>query len=181
MFAVLTRPVQRNALAYSVRYMAKTPSPSSLKKEPENPPTPPTPPPEAEVAQEPTLDTPLPSNVPSLDFSPPEPSEGRQRTGAKSSKGSLSSGERKRRVMGRVSLAMLALGFGVGTVYMGREWEEDELKIKKIVRQIPIFDVRMLTNGVKALAEAPATRWGRTKDRFTDLFDVSTGACILSS
>lgn len=134
MFAVLTRPVQRNALAYSIRYMAKKPPPASLlKKEAENPPTPPTPPPEAEVVKGPVLDTPAPSSVPSLDFSPPEPTEGPQRTGAKSSKGSLSSGERKRRAMGRITLAVLALAFGVNTVYMGREWEEDELRVKKLV------------------------------------------------
>lgn len=35
--------------------------------------------------------------------------------------------------MGRVSLAVLALGFGLNAVYMGREWGEDELKAKKMV------------------------------------------------
>lgn len=43
----------------------------------------------------------------------------------RSSKGSLSSAERKRRAMGRTALAILALGIGVQTVYMGREWSED--------------------------------------------------------
>ncbi|KIK07744.1 hypothetical protein K443DRAFT_673009 [Laccaria amethystina LaAM-08-1] len=96
---------------------------------------------------------PLSASLPSLDVSPEEPG-GPQRTGAKSSKGSLSSSERKRRFMGRVSLAVLALGFGLNAVYMGREWEEDELKAKKM-----------------KIENAPSTRWARTKERFTDIFD----------
>ncbi|KAF8901871.1 HAD-like domain-containing protein [Gymnopilus junonius] len=57
-------------------------------------------------------------------------------------------------MMSRISLALLALAFGAGTVYMGREWEEDELKAKKL-----------------RIEDAPSTRWGRTKDRFLELFD----------
>jgi len=38
--------------------------------------------------------------------------------------------------MGRVSLALLALAFAGQTVYLGREWEEDELKAKKLVRDV---------------------------------------------
>ncbi|KAJ6621310.1 HAD-like domain-containing protein [Mycena sp. CBHHK59/15] len=90
------------------------------------------------------------SNVPSLDFSP----DVEQTTGAKSSKDSLSSVEKKRRAMGRVSLAVLVLGFGINAAYLGREWDESELKAKKLT-----------------LETAPATRWGRTKERFTDIFD----------
>ncbi|KAJ7180504.1 HAD-like domain-containing protein [Mycena filopes] len=90
------------------------------------------------------------SNVPSLDFSP----EIEQPTGAKSSKDSLSSVEKRRKRIGRVSLAVLVLGFGINAMYMGREWDEAELKAKKLT-----------------LENAPATRWGRTKERFTDIFD----------
>ncbi|KAJ7767465.1 HAD-like domain-containing protein [Mycena maculata] len=90
------------------------------------------------------------SNVPSLDFSP----ESEQTTGAKSSKDSLSSVEQKRRNMGRISLAVLVLGFGINAIYMGREWDETELKAKKLT-----------------LENAPSSRWGRTKERFTDIFD----------
>jgi len=35
--------------------------------------------------------------------------------------------------MSRVSLALLALAFGAQTVYMGREWDDQELKDKKMV------------------------------------------------
>ena len=69
------------------------------------------------------------SNLPSLDFSP----EAEQTTGAKSSKDSLSSVEKRRRRMGRISVAVLALGFGINVAYMGREWDEAELKGKKLV------------------------------------------------
>jgi hypothetical protein len=71
------------------------------------------------------------SNLPSLDFSPEVQEE--QTTGAKSSKDSLSSVEIKRRRLGRISLAVLVLGFGINAVYMGREWDESELKAKKLV------------------------------------------------
>ena len=71
----------------------------------------------------------------SLDFSPEvdrqdEPS---QRTGARSSKDSLSSIERKRRAMGRATLALMGLGAIAGTLYLGREWEPSELAAKKMV------------------------------------------------
>ncbi|KAJ7050490.1 HAD-like domain-containing protein [Mycena amicta] len=92
---------------------------------------------------------PPPSNLPSLDFSPQS-----EQTGAKSSKDSLSSVELRRRRLGRLSLAVLTLAFGINTVWMGREWEEGELKAKKLT-----------------LETAPGTRWGRTKERFVDIFD----------
>lgn len=75
------------------------------------------------------------SALPSLDISPAvEEEQPQERTGAKSSKDSLSSIERKRRFMGRVSLAVLLLGTAVQTWYLGREWEADELKDKRMVR-----------------------------------------------
>lgn len=73
------------------------------------------------------------STLPSLDFAPGEEAH-QERTGAKSSKDSLSSIERKRRFMGRVSMAMVLVGAGVATWYSGREWEEDELKELRLVR-----------------------------------------------
>ncbi|KAF9524987.1 HAD-like domain-containing protein [Crepidotus variabilis] len=101
---------------------------------------------------EPTLDTPSRS-VPSLDFSP-ELEEEPQRTGAKSSKGSLSSSEKKRRNMSRVSMVLLALGLSAHAISMGKEWDEDELKAMKM-----------------KLEDAPSTRWGRTIHRYTEIFD----------
>lgn len=56
--------------------------------------------------------------------------------------------------MGRVMLVVLGLALGVNTIYMGREWDMDELKAKKMT-----------------IEEAPSTRWGRTKRRFADIFD----------
>jgi import inner membrane translocase subunit TIM50 len=70
----------------------------------------------------------------SLDFAPPEPGTERERTGAKSSKDSLSSIERRRRQLGRVSFGLFALGLVGGCVYLGREWTEDELVLRKSVR-----------------------------------------------
>jgi mitochondrial import inner membrane translocase subunit TIM50 len=70
----------------------------------------------------------------SLDFAPPEPGAERERTGAKSSKDSLSSIERRRRQLGRVSFGLFALGLVGGCVYLGREWTEDELVSRKSVR-----------------------------------------------
>jgi import inner membrane translocase subunit TIM50 len=72
------------------------------------------------------------SKMPTLDFSPPETEKEFQRTGARSSKGSLSSSEKRRRLISRVTLALLAVGFGAHTVYMGREWGDDELQAMKM-------------------------------------------------
>lgn len=80
---------------------------------------------------------PAPSPTPttlSLDFAPPEPGAARERTGAKSSKDSLSSIERRRRQLGRVCFGLFALGLVGGCVYLGREWSEDELVSRKSVR-----------------------------------------------
>jgi import inner membrane translocase subunit TIM50 len=55
--------------------------------------------------------------------------------------------------MGRVSLALLGFAIAGQAVYMGREWEEDELNAKKIKPE-----------------DTPTTRWGRTKERFSSLF-----------
>ena len=95
--------------------------------------------------------SPTPTTL-SLDFAPPEPGAERERTGAKSSKDSLSSIERRRRQLGRVSFGLFALGLLGGCVYLGREWTEDELVSRKSVRvsyhgaQIDLFhraDIRL--------------------------------------
>ncbi|KAG6909186.1 hypothetical protein DXG01_001700 [Tephrocybe rancida] len=147
----------------TVRCMAKKAPKASLKaRGAATSPPPPTPPPvqpKPTASEEPSAPAepaaPLTSgNLPSLDFSPPDPAEQQQRTGARSSKGSLSSAERQRRYVGRVALAMLAVAFAANTVHMGREWEEDELSAKKLT-----------------IENAPSTRLARTKERFTDLFD----------
>ncbi|KNZ74042.1 Mitochondrial import inner membrane translocase subunit TIM50 [Termitomyces sp. J132] len=49
---------------------------------------------------------------------------------------------------------MLTAGLVVSTIHMGREWDEEELKAKKMT-----------------IDNAPSTRWGRTTERFIDIFD----------
>ena len=79
---------------------------------------------------------PTPPTTLSLDFAPPEPGAERERTGAKSSKDSLSSIERRRRQLGRVSFGLFAIGLLSGSVYLGREWSEDELVERQSVRTL---------------------------------------------
>jgi hypothetical protein len=81
---------------------------------------------------------PTPSTL-SLDFAPPEPGTERERTGAKSSKDSLSSIERRRRQLGRVSFGLFALGLVGGGIYLGREWTEDELVLRRAVRDFSLI------------------------------------------
>ena len=112
---------------------ATSPSPSSDTTHPR-----PSPPQTAstDVSSVSELDTPIsvqPTSL-SLDFAPPEPGAERERTGAKSSKDSLSSIERRRRQLGRVSFGLFAIGLLSGCVYLGREWTEDELVLRKVVR-----------------------------------------------
>ncbi|KAG6891171.1 hypothetical protein C0992_009786 [Termitomyces sp. T32_za158] len=166
MFAVVARGLPRRVVAHSVRCMAKKSSPSSKATSTPAPPPPPPPAskpqaaePKSTAPEEPpaTAETVKPfaaGNLPSLDFSPPDPSEKQQTTGARSSKGSLSSAERQRRFVGRVALAMLTAGLIVNTIHMGRDWDEEELKAKKMT-----------------VENAPSTRFGRTKERFIDIFD----------
>ena len=147
MFSLFARTIPRRALAQPVRFMSQKPPSKRVKSGPverapktapaETPEeTPAAAPVEPTPSVDPTEATPL-STVPTLDFSPPEYEPEAKTTGAKSSKGSLSTNERKRRFMSRVSLTLLALGFAAQAVYMGREWEEDELKGRKIVRMLP--------------------------------------------
>ncbi|KAL5483075.1 TIM50_2 [Sanghuangporus weigelae] len=92
----------------------------------------------------------------SLDFAPSEETESErmQHTGARSSKDSLSSIERRRRFLSRATLVAFGFGAIAYTVYLGRDWEPEELKAKKL-----------------RIEDAPSTRLGRTKERFTSLFD----------
>lgn len=62
-----------------------------------------------------------------------------ERTGAKSSADSLSSIEQRRRSLGRISLVLLAVALGVEVLYLGRDWEANELATKKTVRFFSSF------------------------------------------
>ncbi|TFY83222.1 hypothetical protein EWM64_g784 [Hericium alpestre] len=122
------------------------------------------PPPPAKKETPPPASVPNPASL-SLDFSPPEPSlpepapsedgSGSERTGARSSKDSLSSIERKRKIYGQIGLLATAIGVGFGVVYLGRDWDEGELEERKIKPE-----------------SAPNSRLGRTKERFTSMFDL---------
>ncbi|KAI0302315.1 HAD-like domain-containing protein [Multifurca ochricompacta] len=87
-------------------------------------------------------------------FAPPQPGTEQERTGAKSSRDSLSSIERRRRQLGRVSFGLFAIGLLSGCVYLGREWSEDELVLRKSRGET-----------------IPDSRWGRTSNRFSSMFD----------
>ncbi len=126
------RSTATRSVAYrSVRCMASKPP-----RRPANPPPPP--PPRAPSASEIPAEAPqpIPSSqiVPSLDFDPSAEDAKQERTGARSSKDSLSSIERRRRFLGRVSLAMLLVGAGVATWQMGAPLDEDELRARRWVR-----------------------------------------------
>ncbi|EIN06633.1 HAD-like protein [Punctularia strigosozonata HHB-11173 SS5] len=144
--ALLARRLPTRAVSQSLRSYASKPPNGSQSPSPasNSEPTPPAPTPE----------TPQPSTIRSLDFTSTLEDDKKQRTGAKSSKDSLSSIEKKRRIYGRVSLLALLLGAGAYGVYLGREWEEEELKAKRLT-----------------LETAPSTWSARARTRFTDLFD----------
>ncbi|KAG6382185.1 HAD-like domain-containing protein [Boletus reticuloceps] len=146
MFSVVLRgAVRTRSLApRSVRYLASQVPPKATPTSPEQPPAPPS-------------ATATTSSLLSLDFDPAERlehAERTERTGAKSSKNSLSSIDRRKRYFARVSLGLLAVALGVQVLYLGRDWEADELANKKM-----------------KIEDAPSGRWARTKTRFTDLFD----------
>jgi mitochondrial import inner membrane translocase subunit TIM50 len=141
MFPILARSIPRRTLIRSVRCLSQKPPVLPAK-----PPLPDSnnqakPLPKPETSEKPADSTPINkpvdpkpmSSVPTLDFSPPEPSEEGQKTGAMSSKGYKTASERTRRSRIRISLAVLFLAFGAYAVYTGREWEEEELKMKKMV------------------------------------------------
>lgn len=74
------------------------------------------------------------AGLPTLDFSPSDEPKSGGRTGAKSSKDSLSSVEQRRQLLGRVSFGLLAAALGLYTVTLGGEWTEEELAEKRMVR-----------------------------------------------
>lgn len=93
--------------------------------------TPPSPSPsDTEITAQPPL--PSPTSL-SLDFLPSETDSGGGRTGAKSSKDSLSSIEKRRKYLGRMALVVMGFGMIAQAAYLGREWEAEELKEKKLV------------------------------------------------
>lgn len=126
-----TAPRLRSCAAVSARGLAsKVPHPDPPPKDSS----------EAGKAGELDSNTPGPSEPSrqtalSLDFSPEAGAHDgpTQRTGARSSKDSLSSIERKRRLMGRAALGAFGLGAIAGTIYLGREWEPEELAAKRMV------------------------------------------------
>ncbi|KIJ06574.1 hypothetical protein PAXINDRAFT_103307 [Paxillus involutus ATCC 200175] len=145
MFSVVLRGAARTRpFTPSVRYLASQGPPSGGSTPQQPPPPPPTP-----------ASPPSTSSLPSLDFQPAELGpEKLGRTGAKSSKDSLSSIERRRSLWGRLSLAIFVLALGAEAVYLGREWEADELSAKKL-----------------RIEDAPSGRVERTKARIMDMFD----------
>ena len=130
MFPLLARSVSRRLVSRSVRCLSSKPPP------------PPPPPEQIQADPEPTNDRPSPpvlgssstSMIPSLDFAGLKPEPEMQRTGARSSKDTLSTSDRRRQMWGRAFVGLLLGGLGATTAYMGREWTEDELKQKKMVR-----------------------------------------------
>ncbi|KAI0363989.1 NIF-domain-containing protein [Pilatotrama ljubarskyi] len=155
MLQAAIRSTAARGVAYrSVRCLASKPPPPP--KKPTNPPPPPPPPASEDPAEAPK---PIPSSqvVPSLDFDPSAEDTRKERTGAKSSKDSLSSIERRRRFLGRLSLALLVVGAGVATWQMGQPLDEEELKARKWTAE-----------------DAPKSRWERTKLRFSSIFDTFT-------
>ncbi|KAI0821210.1 HAD-like domain-containing protein [Irpex lacteus] len=157
--ALLVRAsLRRNLAAHSVRSFASRPPPPPKTPKAAQPSqdAPPPADPVAKAQSEQPAPTPRLSELPSLDFAPGEGPQ-YEKTGAKSSKDSLSSIERRRQFLGRVSTAVLLLGAGFATWHAGREWEEDELKHLHL-----------------KLDEASNTRWGRTKQRFQGLFGTFT-------
>ncbi|KAH9851103.1 NIF-domain-containing protein [Lenzites betulinus] len=153
--AALRSTATRGVAYRSVRCLASKP-PKKPANTPRPPPPPPPPPASADLAEAPK---PLPSSqiVPSLDFDPSAEESKQERTGARSSKDSLSSIERRRRFLGRLSLAVLAAGAGVAVWQMGQPFDEEELRARKWSPE-----------------DAPQSRWERTKVRFTGIFDTFT-------
>ncbi|KAF9783789.1 HAD-like protein [Thelephora terrestris] len=100
------------------------------------------------------------SDLPSLstlDFTAADETPRSERTGARSAKDSPSSIERKTRHMSKLMIGIAALGLGVYAASLGGEWTEAELKEKRMT-----------------LETAPSTRWGRTVERASGVFDLFT-------
>lgn len=180
MFSVVSRGAIRTHTfaSRSARYLSSQSPPKATSPE-----QPPPPPPAASTTT---------SSLPSLDFDPAErleQAEGTGRTGAKSSKDSLSSIERRRRYLGRVSLGILAIALGVQVLYLGRDWEADELANKKLVRflisSIPVVIPDVFLAGfdrgskMHRLVGGPEQRHdSRTCSTYVALDDILRGICI---
>ncbi|KAF9513795.1 hypothetical protein BS47DRAFT_1317257 [Hydnum rufescens UP504] len=91
-----------------------------------------------------------PSLLPTLDFSASSDAPSQGQTGAKSASESLSTIERRRRLYGRIGMAVLGLGFIGAWIYQGREWEKGH--------EIP--------KGAENLG-----RFGRANARISEAFD----------
>lgn len=138
--AFFVRSTARRSLAsHSLRSFATKPPTSPSAPQPKDTPSPA---PQGNEAAAEKLETTLEqakveeppvSSLPSLDFAPGEEPH-RERTGAKSSKDSLSSIERKRRLWGRVSAGFVLFGAAAAAWHAGRDWEHDELKEMRMVR-----------------------------------------------
>lgn len=151
----LARPAARHARAQTVRWASQAPPPADGQQKTGKPP--------GEPAVEPVESEPIASgSLPTLDFMPGQSAEepAQQRTGARSSKDTLSSAEKRRKVMSRVLMALLAGGAMAHTVYLGREWEEDELKEKRLVSQFS-RERTELSNRLHwcSLADYPCRDW----------------------
>lgn len=138
MFAVLTRPIQRRGVYHASRCLsqkAPPPPPSNNKTDAvqasdraSQQPAP------ESVENAPKINT---SELPNLDFVPAEHKEEPKRTGARSAKDTLTTGEKQRRHALRLTWAALLLGLGASAVYMGREWDKVELEHMRLVRIFP--------------------------------------------
>ncbi|KAH6897955.1 import inner membrane translocase subunit tim-50 [Coprinopsis sp. MPI-PUGE-AT-0042] len=155
MFGLLARsgPIARRSAVRGARCLSQAPPPKPPQGDSANAqPTAPETGASGSSAPEPILDT---TKAPSLDFMPsdalPEPE---QKTGARSSRDTTLSTEKTRKAYGRAMLGLMAGAFAGYAVYLGREWDEEELKAKKL-----------------NLETAPSTWYGRSSERFGDIFD----------
>lgn len=89
------------------------------------------------------------------------PASASERTGARSTSGKrpLSSIEKKRRNLGRATLAAMAIGSGIFAWNLGREWDSEKEK-ERLGRNVTI-------------EEGMEGRWQRGQARFWDTLDVS--------
>jgi import inner membrane translocase subunit TIM50 len=92
------------------------------------------------------------------------------RTGAKSSKNSLSSFERRRRAMGRFALGAFGIGLAFGIFYLGREWEEEEKSGRSSVSHPHCIHT---VSNTRPKEDMGVGRWGRTQARLTETTDVN--------
>ncbi|KAH8827767.1 import inner membrane translocase subunit tim-50 [Flagelloscypha sp. PMI_526] len=158
MFAALSRSTLASTSRHvSLRTISSTSSTFAKANKPQNiSGEPPTPPNVSETVPEPPSSPfPEPTNarIVSLDFSP-EDAE-RPITGARSARqsGGMTSAEKQRRQSTRNMLLFLGLGAIAHVVWMGGDWEEDELRKHKWTQET-----------------SPQGRYERTKARYKGIF-----------